>query len=110
MMNNKEEFNIHEYKDYNKKLLQDIKNRKNNTIYILDLELPSGDGIDIARYIRHECNDWESIIIVFTAHTALARRMYKEKLQILDFIDKCFDSEKDLSDGFIVANKIFNGS
>lgn len=110
MMNNKLEFNIDEYNDCSSELYKRIKNKKNNTVYILDLELPSGDGIDIARYIRHECNDWDSIIIIFTAHTSLARRMYKEKLQILDFIEKCFDSEKDLFDCFSVSNKIFNGN
>ena len=58
-------------------------------MYILDLELPSGDGIDIARYIRNDCNNWISPIIIVTAHTSLYYEVYKQRLQLLDFIGKC---------------------
>ena len=54
MMENKLEFMVNEFDDYSKKLLTYIKNNKDNAIYILDLELPNGDGIDVARYIRDE--------------------------------------------------------
>ncbi len=57
MMNNKVSFEIQEFGDFNSTLLNYFKNPKPNSIYILDLELPSGDGIDIARKIRDEYND-----------------------------------------------------
>ena len=88
MMNNKVSFEIQEFGDFNSTLLNYFKNPKPNSIYILDLELPSGDGIDIARKIRDEYNDWTSPIIILTAHTSLYFQVYKQRLQILDFIGK----------------------
>ena len=43
MMNNKVSFEIQEFGDFNSTLLNYFKNPKPNSIYILDLELPSGD-------------------------------------------------------------------
>ena len=89
MMSNQIEFNIKEFDDYSPGLLNYIKDERRNTVYILDLELPSGDGIDIARYIRNDCNNWISPIIIVTAHTSLYYEVYKQRLQLLDFIGKC---------------------
>ena len=91
MMRNKLEFKIYEYSDYSKKLLNDIKGFGDNSVYIIDLELPKGDGLDIARGIRNEYNNWISPIIIITAHSSLYYNVYKERLQILDFISKCED-------------------
>lgn len=88
MMSNQIEFNIKEFDDYSPGLLNYIKDERRNTVYILDLELPSGDCIDIARYIRNDCNNWISPIIIVTAHTSLYYEVYKQRLQLLDFIGK----------------------
>ena len=42
MMENKIDFKIHEFNDYNSSLLKYIKEDKKDTIYVLDLELPNG--------------------------------------------------------------------
>ena len=76
MMKNKLEFDIHEYNDYSTKLLNNIDNYGDSSIYIIDLELPSGDGIDIARTIRNEFNNWISPIIIITSHTSLYYEVY----------------------------------
>ena len=93
MMSNKLQFDIFEYEDYSKDLLNDISSFNDNSVYIIDLELPSGDGLDIARYIRNELNNWTSPIIIITAHVSLYYDVYKQRLQILDFIGKCEDIE-----------------
>lgn len=103
MMSNKLEFNIKKFRDYNEELLNFIENKMNDCIYILDLELPSGDGIDIARKIRYEQNDWSSPIIIFTAHSSLALDAFKMRLQILDYVNKQFDSEKNLNELFDIC-------
>lgn len=108
MMKNKLEFCIKEFEDYTKELTTLIKNRKDDTIYILDLELPSGDGIDIARLIRNMYNDWRSPIIICTAHTSLAYEVYKQRLQVLDFIGKCFNVEKNIKEGLEICMKMLN--
>ena len=103
MMDNKIEFRIYEFADYNDKLLKYISNDNENTVYILDLELPSGDGIDIARYIRTTNNNWTSPIIIITVHTSLYYESYKQRLQILDFIGKCEDVDKNLRENIDIC-------
>ena len=108
MMNNKIEFNIHEFEDYNKELVEYIKNDTNETVYILDLQLPNGDGVEIAREIRNKYNNWNSPIIIITIHTSLYFEVYKQRLHILDFIGKDEDVEKSLSENIDICLKMLN--
>ena len=107
MMNNKINFNIQEFPDFDSDLFDYFKNPKPNSIYILDLELPNGDGIDIAR-IRNEYNDWTSPIIVLTAHTSMYYEVYKQRLQILDFIGKSDNIEKNLNENISICLRMLN--
>ena len=108
MMKNKIEFNLYEFDDYNDKLINYIKNDNNSTIYILDLQLPSGDGVEIARQIRNKYNNWNSPIIIITIHTFLYFEVYKQRLQILDFIGKNDNIEKELSENIDICLKMLN--
>ena len=108
MMNNKLDFNVYEFEDYNNKLKKYIEKNDIDTIYILDLELPSGDGIDIARKIRYENNNWVCPIIIITAHTSLYYEVYKQRLQVLDFIGKCECIEKNLSENIDICLTMLN--
>lgn len=108
MMDNKIDFKIYEFDDYNKKLLDYIKNDKNDTVYILDLELPNGDGIDIARIIRNKYNNWISPIIIITAHSSLYYEVYKQRLQVLDFISKFQDVKNNLCENIDICLKMLN--
>ena len=108
MMNNKIEFKIYEFDDYSKKLLNQIDKNDKDTVYIIDLELPNGDGIDIARIIRNEKNNWSCPIIIITAHTSLYYEVYKQRLQVLDFIGKCENIEKNLKENIDICLKMLN--
>ena len=108
MMNNKIDFKVYEFDDYNNKLIKYIDKDDIETVYILDLELPSGDGIDIARYIRYEKNNWVCPIIIITAHTSLYYEVYKQRLQVLDFIGKCECIEKNLSENIDICLNMLN--
>ena len=108
MMGNKIEFNVIEYEDYNDKLIEYLKTNTADTVYILDLELPSGNGIDIAREIRNKYDNWNSPIIIITVHTSLYFEVYKERLQILDFIGKNENVESRISNNINVCLKMLN--
>lgn len=108
MMSNQTNFKINEFDDYSDKLLNYINNDNNISVYILDLELPSGDGIDIARKIRNTYNNWNSPIIIITAHDSLYYEVYKQRLQILDFIPKICDVEKNLYEDIEICLKMLN--
>ena len=108
MMGNKIEFNIIEFDDYCIELKEYMINDNNDTVYILDLELPNGDGIDIARQIRNIHENWNSPIIIITVHTSLYYEVYKQRLQILDFIGKCENIESRLSENVDICLKMLN--
>lgn len=108
MMENRIEYKIYEFNDYSKSLIKYISNDLKDTIYILDLELPNGDGIDIARIIRNEYNNWISPIVIITAHTSLYYEVYKQRLQVLDFIGKCENIEKNLKENIDICLRMLN--
>ena len=108
MLENKIDYKIFEFDDYTTKLKNFISKDEKDSIYILDLELPSGDGIEIARMIRNEYNNWISPIIIITAHTSLYYEVYKQRLQVLDFIGKCENIEKNLKENIDICLKMLN--
>lgn len=101
MMKNKYEFKITTFSDYTKELEHTIQNIDNHHIYLLDFELPSATAIDVARKIRKR--DWTSPIIVNSIHGGAEYNTFKQKLQILDFICKQFELEKNMFELFDIC-------
>lgn len=108
MMNNNIDFKIHEFGNVDAKLSEFLKTTNKDCVYILDLELPGGDGIDVTREVRYQMNDWVSPIIVLTAHTSSYYKIYKQKLQILDFIGKCNDIDDDIKENIDISLRVLN--
>lgn len=106
MMKNENNYRIKEFYDSTEELDNLIADGDNNKIYILDFELPSSTAIDIARKIRKL--DWKSIIIVISAHGSLAYDTFKQRLQILDFVCKQFEPEKNLIELFNISINRFD--
>ena len=103
MMKNNYEFCIKLFDKETSELHKLIKTNEDNHIYILDFELPNSNAIDIARKIRED--DWASPIIIFTAHGGMAFETFKQRLQILDFINKQLDPYKNLNEVFEICLK-----
>lgn len=93
MEENKKEYKIFEYDDYNSQFNKMIKT-KSKKVYILDIETPSASGIDIARQIRK--NDTESAIIFVTGHEEYGKILLKRNIMSLGFINKFEDLKFDL--------------
>lgn len=93
MMNNELSYKNHIFYDYDKDFLKMIKSELPLKIYILDIETPSGSGIDIARKIREK--DIDSIIIFLTSHLELGYTILKSEFMFLSFICK-FDDYKNI--------------
>ena len=89
MKNNKIEYSLHLYSDYNKSFFNAVKSSMPFKIYLLDIETPSASGIDIARQIRQK--DIDSVIIFLTVHDELGNVVLKDDLLFLSFINK-FDN------------------
>lgn len=95
-------YKINEYDDKTSKILNNIAGNK---IYILDIEVPGKNGIDLARQIRNN-GDWRSPIIVITSHEEFKIVGLTGKLLMLDFITKDKNIEKNLIDALNLALKI----
>lgn len=87
-------YKIKEYSDYTDELKKIIK-IEGFKIYVLDIELPSSTGLNIARDIREY--DDSSEIIICSSHGELELRAFKSKLKILDFVSKFDNAEEDLT-------------
>jgi two-component system response regulator AgrA len=88
------EYKTLEFNQYDKNFAQFIDKKGEKKIYVLDIEINSYSGLDIARKIREK--DWESIIIILTAHYELAYDAFKNRLMLLDFISKFDNYEQNL--------------
>lgn len=92
------------FSQYDKQFFQTINKKVGKKIYILDIEVGTYSGIDIARKIRER--DWESIIIILTAHYELAYDSFKKRLMLLDFISKFDDYQTGMYEALQLAIKI----
>lgn len=91
MMKNKLQYKKITFPDYDDEFINFIKKNNSLRIYILDIEMPSGSGIDTARIIRDK--DVESVIIFLTGHDELGQTILKKELLFLSFINKFEDSD-----------------
>ena len=103
MMKNKMEFDIIEFENDCPELESLMISSDNNNIYIFDFELPNATAIDLSRKLRE--TDWISPIIVFTVNGGLAYDTFKQRLQILDFVNKQYEAEKNLFELFDICLK-----
>lgn len=101
MINNKFEYKIYSFTDYDDKFTEAINDKIPNKIYILDVETPSKSGIDIARTIREE--DVDSVIIFLTSHNEVGSILLKEEIMFLTFICKFDDAENRLKSSITKA-------
>lgn len=106
MFNNNINYIINTYNCFNKDLEKEINSDNGFKIYILDIELGNYSGVDIVRLIRK--NDWNSIVIISTAHDELFNRVFSDNLLIFAFISKFDDYEKNLKNCLTKALEIIN--
>ena len=92
VFNYKIEYKIYVFNEYNDSFYKIINSRVENKFYILDIDVNGKSGIDISKRIRN--NDWDSAIVLLTAHYELEYLANHSKILLLDFISK-FDTYED---------------
>ena len=102
MFKNNLNYRIYKFTNDSEELQKLIKDNIGEKIYILDIELETISGIDIARQIRK--NDNKSIIIISTTYVEYLPFALKNKLMLFDFVSKFEDYEKNLSN--VIKNAI----
>lgn len=106
MMANNWNYKKHLFSDYDDDFLKVISNTMTDKVYILDMELPSRSGIDIARLIRNR--DRNSIIIFLTGYKDFGDILLKNDFSFLSFINKFENMEKRLKKSLNEVLKILN--
>lgn len=94
MMGNNINYKSHTFYDYDSKFIETLKSGLTSRIYILDIEMPSGSGIDIARMIREK--DMDSVIIFLTSHNEMGYTVLKNEFMFLSFISKFDDYQNNM--------------
>ena len=106
-------YKIVEFSKYDEDTIEKIDSLVGKNIYILDIEVPGKNGLDLAREIRNN-GDWKSPMIIVTTHEQFKIPAFTSKVLMLDFISKfynCADSLRDtlkLSLEIIKSNKSLN--
>lgn len=99
------EYKIHTYNQYDKEFNKIINRDLPNKIYILDIEVGTKSGLEIAKEIRKK--DWNSIILILTAHYELENLAFKSKILLFDFISKFDLYDKKICDSILSCiNKV----
>lgn len=88
------DFSVTLYDDYDRNFKDFVLRNRKQVVYILDVDMPSESGIDMARMIRR--TDKSSIIIILTSHYELSDIIIKARLNILTFISKYDDCKQNL--------------
>lgn len=94
MMNNANDYEVHPFLDYNDEFMEMVTAKLQYKIYILDVEVPSQSGINVARKIRE--NDVDSAIIFLTSHNEVGSLLLKEEIMFLTFICKYENADERL--------------
>lgn len=98
------DYKICKYLSFCKEFEEDIEDKINKKIYILDIELPEISGLQIAEKIRRD--DWDSIIIFVTSHPECRNDIFYSRLLAFDYISKYTSYEKRLQQSIEEASKI----
>ena len=107
MMNYDLDYKINLFSEYTSNWKKKASN-SNFKIYILDLKTKSGSGLDAARYIREELDDWQSMIIIVTAYPEYKYEALGKRLMLVDFVYKLDDYENRLKSAIKISLKNFD--
>lgn len=100
------DYRIRKFQTYNEELNSIIQDSEMRKIYILDVEVNSKSGLEVASKIRE--TDWNSIIIFATAFEKYKNDVFYIRLMVLDFICKYKGYEERLIDDIKTAISIID--
>lgn len=103
----KDGYKIISFNRYDNNLVEQIHNLMGKKIYILDVQVPGKNGLDLARDIRAN-DDWLSQIIIISDFEKYRKEAFTSKMLTLDFIVKDNEVTNHLKDTLNLAYKITN--
>ena len=105
MMRSDIDYKIHQFDSYDKNFEEITKTDLGFKVYLLDIKTSYGSGMDAARYIREEIDDWVSILIIITAFSEYRYEALTNRLYLLDFINKLDNCTQKLREALAIVMK-----
>ena len=102
------EYKCHKFNCYGKRWTRVTQNIIGFKIYILDIKTEEGSGIDAARIIREENDDWVSMIIMISGYQEYKYEALGKRLMLVDFINKNDRFEQKLQDALLICMKNYD--
>ena len=96
------------FSEYDKKFDEVVACDEGFKVYLLDIQTKNGSGLDAARKIREEYDDWVSIIIIITAFNEFKYEALGNRLYLLDFINKLNKCDVKLKEDLEIAIKHYD--
>lgn len=106
MMPYEYDYKVYKFTKYNEEVEELIKNKNEQKIYILDVEIPEVSGLEIASTVRE--TDSESTIIFLTSYPEYKNDVFYSRLLALDYIQKGALWNDRLEDTLKYTTKIMN--
>lgn len=108
MMNYDIDYKIYEFDRYDESFNDIVKKDIGFKIYLLDIVTKEGSGVDAARAIREQYDDWVSVIIMITSHQEYKYEVLSSRLYLLDFINKLDNCNKKIREDLVIAMKSYD--
>lgn len=108
MMNYDIDYQCLIFDSYGKEFKETAKKDIGFKIYLLDIVTDNGTGIDAARLIREEYDDWTSMIIIITAYPEYRYDALGKRLMLVDFISKVDNCDQKLKDALLICMKNYD--
>ena len=108
MMKYDMDYTCYTFDCYDKNWKTTIRNLVGFKIYLLDIKTEKGTGLDAARMIREEFDDWVSMIIMISGHPEYRYEALGKRLMLVDFINKIEHPERKLQDALLICMKNYD--
>lgn len=102
------DYKTHMFTSYDSKWEKSVRKIKGFKVYLLDIKIANGSGINAARQIREEYDDWVSMIIMISGYAEYKYEALGKRLMLVDFINKLDHSEQKLQDALLICLKHYD--
>ena len=108
MMKSDIDYKTYIFEEYNNDFKKLARKDIGFKVYLLDIRTKNSSGLDAARMIREELDDWVSIILIITSFSEYRYEALGNRLYLLDFISKVDNCDTRIEDNLNKALKNYN--
>lgn len=102
------DYKFYTFKGYTEKWIEYVSKSDGFKVYLLDIKTEKGSGLDAARMIREEFDDWVSMIIIISSYSEYRYDALGKRLMLVDFINKLDNCEDRLKQALSICIKNYD--